>query len=328
MRFLSLFAGIGGFDLGLERAGMKCVGQVENDPYCIRVLEKHWPDVKRWGDIKDVTEETLADAASPNAGGGQGQQEGQEPPDGQPQQLLPDTGDRSRKPDAWHHHKGDRRPHPAIDLICGGFPCQPWSAAGKRGGTEDDRDLWPEMLRIIEAVRPNWVIGENVRNFVSMEMGLDRSISDLENIGYAVQPLVIPACAVDAPHRRDRVWIVAHNDRQQRGADSRKPNAGADWGDNIVGSGENVADADCGGGAVRRDGQLPATSQVEGRGPDNGGRAEEYVAGQRWLPEPDVGRVAHGVPKRVDRLKCLGNAVVPQVVERIGCAILEAEERQ
>ena len=317
MRFLSLFAGIGGFDLGLERAGMECVGQVENDPYCIKVLEKHWPDVPRWGDIKDVTAETLADAFRSNCHGRTNK------PKWKTKGRTPVNGTSEDGATS-----GENSPHPTIELICGGFPCQPWSAAGKRGGTEDDRDLWPEMLRVIEIVRPNWVIGENVRGFVSMEMGLDRSISDLENIGYAVQAFIVGAVSVGAPHRRDRCWIVAHYDRQQRGADSRKPNAGADWGDNIVGSGENVADADCGGGAVRRDGQLPATSQVEGRGPDNGGRAEEYVAGQRWLPEPDVGRVAHGVPKRVDRLKCLGNAVVPQVVERIGCAILEAEERQ
>jgi DNA (cytosine-5)-methyltransferase 1 len=336
MRFLSLFAGIGGFDLGLERAGMECVGQVENDPFCIKVLEKHWPNVKRLADIRGV--------------------------------------------------KGDE--FGPVNLVCGGFPCQPWSGAGKRRGTEDDRDLWPEMLRVIEIVRPRWVIGENVRNFVSMEMGLDRSISDLEAIGgYAVQAFVIPACAVDAPHRRDRVWVVARDTKSNGSSEERSvwqgentkprrvceavadtnptgqpPSLGCGQGDREArdhagrrsedvadakgepkrprlrkdgtkpnqrvkpsDSGGNVPNPDSGGRALWGDGQLPATSQVEGRGPDNGERAPEHEPRQRWLPEPDVGRVAHGVPQRVDRLKCLGNAVVPQVVERIGYAILKAE---
>ena len=166
----------------------------------------------------------------------------------------------------------------SADLICGGFPCQPFSVAGKQAGTADDRDLWPEMARCIARVRPRWVVAENVAGFVNME--LDRSLSDLESIGYEVECYVIPACAVDAPHRRDRVWIVAHADhpgrQQQRRAESE--------------------------------------------------RAEQSApeCGSRWLPEPPVGRVAHGIPRRVDRLRGLGNAVVPQVVAEIGRAILQA----
>lgn len=157
MRVGSLFAGIGGFDLGLERAGMEVVWQVEIDPFCNKVLAKHWPDVKRYRDVKEVGKHNL------------------EP----------------------------------VDLICGGFPCQPFSVAGKRKGKEDGRALWPEMFRIISECRPRWVIGENVAGFINM--GLDESISDLEGIGYEVQTFVIPACAVNAPHRRDRVWIIAHS---------------------------------------------------------------------------------------------------------------------
>ncbi len=165
-----------------------------------------------------------------------------------------------------------------VDVVCGGFPCQPWSNAGKQGGTEDDRDLWPAMLRVIADIRPRWVIGENVGGFVSNPLGLDRSLSDLEAEGYSVRAFVIPACAVGAPHRRDRCWIVAHNDsgkRQRERPSFMGLDAGANGWDDIGGL-------------------------------------------QHWFPEPDVGRVAHGVPKRVDRLGALGNAVVPQVAEYVG----------
>jgi len=156
MTFGSLFAGIGGFDLGLERAGMECKWQVEIDPFCNKVLQKHWPNVKRYVDVKTVGKHNL------------------EP----------------------------------VDLISGGFPCQPFSVAGKRGGKDDNRYLWPEMLRVISEVRPTWVIGENVAGIVNM--ALDQVCSDLEAQGYEVQPFIIPACAVNAPHRRDRVWIVGN----------------------------------------------------------------------------------------------------------------------
>ena len=229
MTFGSLFAGIGGFDLGLERAGMICKWQVEIDPYCRAVLAKHWPEVYRHDDIRTF---------------------------------------------------GRAEP---VDLICGGFPCQPFSLAGKRRGAADDRHLWPEMLRVIASLRPTWVLGENVAGFVNM--GLDQAIYDLEAEGYAVQTFDIPAVAVDAPHQRHRIWIVAHAE-QQRGRS----------------------------GTTRRE---DATDARQSPGRETGGF--------RWDAEPNVGRVAHGVPARVDRLRCLGNAVVPQVVEAIGRAILAAE---
>jgi len=162
----SLFSGIGGFDLGLERSGMEITWQVEIDPFCNKVLAKHWPNVKRYGDIKNVTN------------------------------LEP------------------------VDLICGGFPCQPYSCAGKRKGKDDDRALWPEMLRVVSEVKPRWIIGENVAGFI--DMGLDDCISDLENQGYEVQAFIIPACAVNAPHRRDRVWICAHSLMCEHGAGNRQ----------------------------------------------------------------------------------------------------------
>jgi len=160
------------------------------------------------------------------------------------------------------------------DIVSGGFPCQPFSVAGQRRGTEDDRALWPEMFRIIQEVQPAWVLGENVAGIVSLE--LDNVLSDLEDEGYETQAFIIPACAVGAPHRRDRVWIVA----------------------NSTGIGGNWWMA-----GPRKEAGRWAHTQVERR--------------SRWPAEPAVGRVAHGVSGRVDRLKGLGNAPVPQVAYEI-----------
>ncbi len=309
----SLFSGIGGFDLGLERAGMKVKWQVENDKFCNKILEKHWPDVKRYGDIREV-------------------------------------GGHNLEP---------------VDLICGGFPCQPFSVAGKQRGTEDDRYLWPEMFRIIQELKPRWVLGENVTGLV--RMGLDDCLSDLEGEGYTVQTFIVPACAVNAPHRRDRLWIVAWNsnsdikgedrtvqkrEKPESGrvcpdvADSpgeqRKRNMGgpATRGERLADSGKNVNKSDI--PVIHKGGPAPAQviSDAQGVGLQ-GFRAErEQVAetsggegilnghrgiGEQWATEPDVGRVASRVPHRVDRLKALGNAVVPQEVELIARAIQAAD---
>jgi len=175
-----------------------------------------------------------------------------------------------------------------VDVICGGYPCQPFSQAGQRRGKEDDRHLWPEFSRLVDELRPTWVIGENVAGHISM--GLDDVLSDLEGQGYACRTFVIPACAVGAPHRRDRVWSIASR---------------------------NDADADTAGREERH-----ATPIANEPGPP-----AWRIDAERdfWLTEPDVGRVANGVPRRVDRLKALGNAVVPQIPEMIGRAILQAE---
>jgi DNA (cytosine-5)-methyltransferase 1 len=232
MRFLDLFAGIGGFSLGLERAGMVCAGQVEIDGFCNRVLEKHWPHVKRLKDIREINGNEFT----------------------------------------------------AVELICGGFPCQPFSSAGKQRGQEDDRYLWPEMLRIIQTIRPRWVCGENVVGIINM--ALDTVLAGLESLGYSVQALIIPACAVDAPHQRERVWIMACNIKSINAAPVKKVFSGAHTGP---------------GGSF---------------------------SCERWWkrePQPQLGRMVHGLSRRVDRLRALGNAVVPQVVEVIGRAILETE---
>jgi DNA (cytosine-5)-methyltransferase 1 len=239
------------------------------------------------------------------------------------------------------------------------------------------------MLRVIEIVRPRWVVGENVRGFVSMEMGLERSISDLEAIGgYAVQAFVLPACAVDAPHRRDRVWIMAHSKRScggvqpgslagtegaiQKGGEQFRPrpqarNGGAyvadtdnperrrrtvsgtswDGQPSLDGEEGHVADADCGnghgrGGSLqmgRKRGKKKAEENGVPKGiqwrpkSDVGGLADGLSTGLAgWPGEPEgVPRVATGVQNRVDKLRALGNAVVPQIPEIIGRAILTAE---
>jgi DNA (cytosine-5)-methyltransferase 1 len=325
LKVLDLFSGIGGFSLGLERTGgFETVAFCEIEDYPRKVLAKHWPDVPIYEDVKELTYERLE---ADGLGG--------------------------------------------IDIIVGGYPCQPFSTAGQRRGEEDDRHLWPEVKRLMATVRPTWGVFENVAGHVSM--GLDEVLSDLESEGYAAWPTIIPACAVDAPHRRDRVWIIAHTEGAGAGEDKRGlrglsercsqgtkglggykdvANPGhtgvlqrrkhGDGGENghiesgvrrnvLSGreQGKVLADASSGGLQGRSEARnnssdrpKPRNEQFEGLR----GVYEPRTSGQaRWLSEPNVGRVAYGVPNRVDRLKALGNAVVPQIPEMIGYAILEAE---
>ena len=160
---LDLFAGIGGFALGLEATGhFRTTCFVENEPYCQAVLKHHWPDIPVLGDIRNVRREDL--------------------------------------------------PDPSPGLICGGFPCQPYSHAGKQRAQDDPRHLWPEMFRLIRECRPTWIVGENVTGLI--KLGLDEVLTDLEGEGYATRTFNIPACAVGAPHLRQRLWIVAHSDSE------------------------------------------------------------------------------------------------------------------
>lgn len=205
----------------------------------------------------------------------------------------------------------------SIDIVSGGFPCQPFSIAGHRKGTEDDRDLWPEMFRIIKQVWPTWVVGENVANFANME--LDRTLSDLEGAGYQARAFVLPACAVNAPHQRLRTFIVAHSNRegqlQSQGAyqDQRR------W---TRDGSEVLADAS----SKRR--QTSGHDELRNIANWQSKRQFSTAGGTpaKWQPEPSVGRVADGVPNRMDRIKALGNAVVPQQILPIFKAIVQIEE--
>lgn len=268
---LSLFSGIGGLDLAAEWAGFTTVGQCEFADYPTKVLEKHWPDVPRWRDVRTLTKESFYER----------------------------TGLRT------------------VDVISGGFPCQPFSVAGKQKGKGDDRYLWPEMLRVIRELRPRCVVGENVPGIIKIAAG--QVVKDLERAGYHVVVFNFEAAAVGAWHRRSRVFFTGLADvadADGSGLQGRKqpetPDAAEDTGEqpSRAPAGEcseavyNAMRSGCAGDARRE-------------------QSQELADGRCWAAEPDVGRVAHGIPARVDRLKCLGNAVVPQQAYPIFKALME-----
>ena len=246
---LSLFTGIGGLDLAAEWAGFTTVGQCEWADYPTKVLEKHWPEVPRWRDVRELSA------------------------------------------DEFYRRTGRR----TVDCISGGFPCQPHSLAGKRKASCDDRDLWPEFRRVIGEIKPKWVVGENVLGLLSSESGrfFGRILRDLAEMGYDAAWCVTSAAEVGAVHRRERVAIIA-NTREQR--------------------------VD-GGGAEKI-----SRKQTVQRGKDCG--SVEKWRERSNLYEPKLLRNYYGVPNGVDRIKCLGNAVVPQQFYPIFKAIAELEAGQ
>jgi DNA (cytosine-5)-methyltransferase 1 len=275
----SLFSGIGGFDLGLERAGMRVVWQCEQDEYCRRVLARHWPGVPCHPDVRALVADTDNGRLAIDK-----------------ERDIPLSLE-SRGSERGGDADGRRRlgpsgevvpvPVPYVDVLCGGFPCQDLSYAGKGAGLDGERSgLWAEYARLIRELRPRYVIVENVPALLAR--GMERVLGDLAAIGYDAEWDCIPAAAVGAPHRRDRVWVVAY------------PNgAGLE-------------------GHRGHDGCPGELDPAARSGPDR--------TGGWWLTEPDVGRVAHGVPDRVDRLRALGNALVPQIAQWLGERILEHEQ--
>lgn len=254
MKFLSLFAGIGGLDLGLERAGWQCVGQVEIDLFARAVLAKHWPAVRRWSDVREITAGDVVGAVG--------------------------------RPDA----------------IVGGFPCQPWSVAGKQRGADDPRHLWPEYYRLVCELRPRWVVGENVPGLLST--GADAVLADLEAAGYTCWPIVLGADDVGAPHKRRRVFFVARladaaSPRLERRGDTGQSQVAQPWTDSLW--------------------------------PARPGEPQHPWEEPRAV-ESEMGGAVDGVSRRLagwrtGALRGLGNAVVPQVAEVIGRAILDVDNR-
>jgi DNA (cytosine-5)-methyltransferase 1 len=268
----SLFSGIGGFDLGLERAGMKVIWQSEIDEFASKVLKKHWPDVPNLGDITKVD---------------------------------------------WSEVE---RP----DVICGGYPCQPFSTAGKRKGTDDPRHLWRWVRDAISELRPKYAILENVRGHLSM--GGLQVVGELAEIGYDAEWRVVSAAGLGAPHRRERIIIVAHAQSVRKwGRHLTNPATLPQRSEIQFKTGRSsciVADTDLRevGWGDRWD--AADRSQVFSRRDHDRG-TQSYEGWKWWEIEPDVGRVANGVPDRVDRLKGLGNAIVPQVAELVGALVVE-----
>lgn len=246
MKILDLFSGIGGFSLGFERAGMRTIAFCEVDPVCRRVLQKHWPDVPIFEDVKTLSAKDI---------------------------------------------------HETVDVICGGFPCQDISVAGNGLGLAGERSgLWYEYRRLIEEIRPRYVIIENVAALRSR--GLDEVLCCLDALGYDAEWHCIPASAAGARHQRDRIWVIAYPSMAD--AISEGWQGRLHWWTNQERQSEL--------------GYLGRCRSVDGQPIENW-----------WATEPSVGRVAHGVSGRTHRLRQLGNAVVPQIPELIGRAIIAYE---
>ncbi len=317
---IDLFSGIGGFALAADRV----FGNIEhifcdNEPFAQEVLRKHWPDAKIYSDIRSLT---YADC----------------------QRHL------HREPEKL----STKRPHKALGkslastespfILTGGFPCQPFSQAGRRRGEEDDRFLWPEMLRVIQEFSPLWVIAENVRGLLTQGGGVvfERVCTDLEAAGYEVQPIIIPAVSVGAPHRRDRVWFVAHRNDERRDngeyhqperhflsdkgtAEEDKPQRkGRERGVGEIGT--DAPDTRRGDGNEGSEGVRPEGIQRKSENSERFSHRDEWR--KNWLEVATrLCRVDDGLPRRMDRnprLKALGNAIVPQVAEEIMRAIMSS----
>ena len=327
LKHLDLFSGIGGFSLAAQWVWQdehEIVAFCEIDKFCQKVLRKNFGDIPIYDDIKKfkINTDTQSDRRNSEAQQENGKKEigngwrcGFDNTFNDEQRItshtdnggefgeiretlpkreraaIPDpefSGGNIRRTSVYRQGETERIIDLTnIDLLTGGFPCQPFSVAGLRKGNEDDRALWPEMLRIIQEVKPRWIIGENVAGFVNM--ALDQSITDLENEGYEVQTFIIPACSKNAVHRRDRCWIVANSNKN--------------------------------GDTIRNESRFGTEPQQSLRSVLRKSWQENwYEVAARFC------RVDDGVPNRVDRLKSLGNAIVPQVVYEIMKCIKEIDD--
>jgi DNA (cytosine-5)-methyltransferase 1 len=309
LKHLDLFSGIGGFSLGLEATGyFDTVAFCDYDPYCQKVLRKHWPWVTIYDDVKELNSERLQ---------------------------------------ANGHNK--------IDIITGGYPCQPFSIAGRQKGEQDPRHVWPEMFRLVKELRPTWVIGENVSGHI--KLGLDTVLENLESEGYSARAFSISASSIGAVHQRERVWILAHSrctqhersffgsqdEDETREETTNKSERSSETSyfdvadtEGIVSNGrehrQHTEERDTERQARRESSNVAHTDieGLEGRWSQcelREGQEEGKIGwSQWWESEPSVGRVAHGVPKRVDRLKSLGNSLVPMIPYYIGMTIKKGDE--
>jgi len=321
LRHLDLFSGIGGFSLGLEStSGFETVAFCEIEKFPRKVLKKHWPHMKQYKDIKELTNEQLET-------------------DG----IIP------------------------IDIITGGYPCQPFSVAGSKRGEKDKRHLWPEMFRLVKECRPTWVIGENVSGHI--KLGLDTVLEDLESEGYSTRAFSISASSIGANHKRERVWIVGHSQHDGSSSSTKSRSFEETSDNNQEGknqTGELAGAGRSNGGAyvedtrrALRQGSLFGTENANETGQEDANQferssstsengisntngsglqglgsehqlresqEERSFGWERWWElEPNVGRVAHGISKRMDRLKGLGNSLVPAIPYIIGQSILKEE---
>ena len=308
MRHLDLFSGIGGFALGLEATQqIKTVAFCEIDKYCTKVLNKNWPEVPVYNDIKELTHDKLKADGIDN-----------------------------------------------IDIITGGYPCQPFSVAGNKKGVEDPRHLWPEYFRLIKECRPTWVIGENVAGHI--KLGLDAVQEDLESEGYSLRTFSISASSIGAPHQRERVWTVAYSERNGLLATEKRESIeetirqqpqGENNTFNIEGTGSIPVSTSDVEDTRRRSWREQFTRNKESVGRGTFEKTERSTNSNTttgssegtttmangnenknnwWHTEPNVGRVADGVSDRTHRLKSLGNAVVPQIPYYIAKSILEVRD--
>ena len=316
MIHLDLFSGIGGFSYAADQV-WDDVEHIfcEIDPFCQAVLNKHWKGSVIYGDIRQLIAD--ADRSGDRTSTSGTNTNGPEADEGQKKQSFFKLGRQ-------------------IDLVTGGFPCQPFSQAGKRKGTNDDRHLWPKMLRVIQLTKPTWIIAENVHGLLTIEGGLvfEQVCLDLERECYEVQPFIIPAVAVNAPHRRDRVWIVANRRRSH--------------GQGTTHSGKTSREIQCEETSVEP--KRPDTNEnhvadtehqrsqgrVQSRELTKQGRRQNTGWEQDWLEvATEFCGVDDGLPyeldglklskakHRVERLKALGNSIVPQVAIEIFKAIGE-----